>query len=204
LKIKICGITNLPDALDAAALGASSLGFIFSKSPRQISQHEAKAIIKELPPFISTVGVFVNESLEYINEVTHDCKLDIIQLHGNESPDFCAKINRRTIKAIRIFGIEDLKIIDKYKNVVSGILLDTYVVNTAGGTGQAFDWGLAHEAKKYGIPIIVAGGINPDNLVKAVKTASPYAIDLSSGVEKFHGKKDYEKLSKLFQIAHTL
>lgn len=203
-RVKICGITNLQDAQDAAALGASALGFIFSKSQRQIHPNEAKKIIKELPPFISTVGVFVDEDYEYIAKTTFDCKLDIIQLHGNESPEFCSQVHRRVVKAIRVLGIEDLSIIEKYKGVVSGILLDTFVINTPGGTGRTFDWGITNEAKKYGLPIIVAGGVTPDNFIQAVKTAAPYAIDLSSGVELYPGKKDYSKLSKLFELASDL
>lgn len=198
MKIKICGITNIEDALDATALGASALGFIFSESPRKVSPEVVKNIISKLPPFICTVGVFVNEDINWINKVADECNLSMVQLHGNESPDECKQIIKPKLKAIRILGPQDLEIIEKYQNTVSGILLDTYVHNAHGGTGQTFDWGIANEAKKYNIPIIVAGGITPDNICQAIQTASPYGIDLSSGVESSPGKKDYDKLQRLF------
>lgn len=199
MKVKICGITNLNDAIEASSLGANALGFIFAKSPRQITPQAAKEIIKQLPPFISSVGVFVNEDINKVKKIASDCKLDVIQLHGDETPEYCTQLTQTVIKAIRINNIEDLKLIDKYQPCTKGILLDTYVKNIQGGTGLSFDWDLANKAQEHNHPIIVAGGITPQNVKQAIITASPYGIDVSSGVESEPGKKDYQKLIQLFE-----
>jgi phosphoribosylanthranilate isomerase len=205
MKIKICGITNQDDALNAVSLGADAIGFIFSqKSPRYITPEQAEAVAMFLPPFVSVVGVFVNASADEIEAAISRCKLDIIQLHGNETPNFCRSIPRRVIKAFPIATPEDLEIIAQYQGFVSSILLDTKVQNMEGGTGKIFDWGLAIKAKSYEIPLILAGGINAQNIKKAKQLVNPYAVDLSSSVESSPGKKDYNKMKEIIDLAKGL
>ncbi len=196
VKVKICGITNLDDALAAIDHGADALGFVFfKKSPRHISPAKAKAIIKKLPPFISSIGVFVNENKKNIEKIISHTGINTIQLHGNEPPKAC-NLSRPAIKAIRVKAIDNLGIISRYKNKVSAFLLDTYTPEIFGGTGQIFNWDIAIEAKQFG-KIILAGGLTPENVEQAVRQVHPYAVDVSSGVEAEKGKKDYRKM-KLF------
>ncbi len=192
VKVKICGMTQLKDALFAAEQGADAVGFIFyNKSPRSITMKAAREIISRLPPFVDTVGVFVNETVARINKVAEHCGLDLVQLHGEESPAFCRKIHRRVIKTFRIKDIQSLKQLEKYP--VSGFLLDTFSENLRGGTGKVFDWKLVHPAKKVG-PIILAGGLTPRNIRRAIRQVRPYGVDACSGVEKSPGIKDREKV----------
>lgn len=194
VKVKICGITNLDDALAAAECGADALGFVFyEKSPRYITPETAAHIIKVLPPFISTVGVFVDETNEKINDILHVTGLNIVQLHGDESQEMCDSWSR-VIKAFRIREFTDLERLKDY--TVSAYLLDAYDRDMPGGTGQVFNWDIALEAKNLG-KVILAGGLNPDNIARAVTRVRPYAVDVSSGVEKIKGKKDIAKM-KLF------
>lgn len=189
----MCGITNLEDALAAVEFGADALGFVFfKKSPRYISPAKAKAIIKKLPPFISSVGVFVNEDNIIVEKIADQTGIDAIQLHGDEPPKAC-NLSRPVIKAIRVKSIDNLEIISKYKNKVSAFLLDTYTPEIFGGTGQIFNWDIAIEAKQFG-KIILAGGLTPENVEQAVRQVHPYAVDVSSGVEAEKGKKDHAKL----------
>lgn len=197
VKVKICGITNLDDAMAAADFGADALGFVFfKKSPRYISPANAKKIIKKLPPFISTVGVFVNEDKNTIKKTVSQAGIDIIQLHGEEPPAACRFPGHLAIKAIRVKSIDNLEIISKYRDKVSAFLLDTYTPEVFGGTGQVFNWDIAVEAKKFG-RVILAGGLTPAKIEKAVRWVHPYAVDVSSGVEAEKGKKDHKKM-KLF------
>jgi len=196
VKIKICGITSLDDARAASDFGADAIGFVFFKdSPRYISVRKAASIIQKLPSFITTIGVFVNEPPQYIENVVSETGIDIIQLHGEEPPEMC-RFSRRTIKAIRVKSLESLDPLVTYKDLVSGFLLDTYAPKTLGGTGQVFNWSIAVEAKQFG-RIILAGGLTIDNIVKAIKSVKPYGVDVSSGVELGKGKKDH-KTMKLF------
>ena len=205
MKIKICGITNPEDALDAVSLGVDAIGFIFAtSSKRYISPEQAEAISIFLPPFVSVVGVFVNQSAHEIESIVRACRLDVVQLHGQESPDFCQSLSRRVIKAFRVSEPEDLIGIDAYQGYVSSFLLDTKVHNMDGGTGKIFDWGLALKAKEYETPLILAGGINAQNLNKAFQMVNPYAVDLSSSVESYPGKKDYHKMQEIISIAKSL
>jgi phosphoribosylanthranilate isomerase len=204
VKIKICGITNPEDARAACSYGADALGFVFAKSPRRISPQTTKLIISKLPPFIVTVGVFVNEERDKVREIAANCGLDRLQFHGDETPEYCDyfRDKYKIIKALRVRGINSLAGLSKYD--VDAFLLDTYVRGSRGGTGIRFDWNLAVKAKRYGKPVILAGGIDSGNVEDAVKTVSPYAVDVSSAIEETPGRKDHklmrafiEKVSKI-------
>ncbi|MFZ2087622.1 MAG: phosphoribosylanthranilate isomerase [Desulfobaccales bacterium] len=199
VRIKICGITNLEDARLAAELGAHALGFIFyPKSPRAVAPEEARDIIRNLPPLVMTVGVFVDEEAELVRETAERAGLDWVQLHGQESPEYCRSLGRRVIKGFRIKDQGSLTVIPEYRDAVQAFLLDTYKTGTAGGTGETFDWTLARQAKDWG-PIILAGGLNPANVAQAIHVAQPAAVDVASGVEKQPGKKDPEKMREFFE-----
>ncbi|MEK6581652.1 MAG: phosphoribosylanthranilate isomerase [Nitrospirota bacterium] len=203
VKVKMCGITNLEDALAAVEFGADALGFVFfKKSPRYISPAKAKAIIKKLPPFISSVGVFVNEDNITVEKIADQTGIDVIQLHGDEPPKAC-NLSRPAIKAIRVKSIDNLEIISKYKDKVSAFLLDTYTPEIFGGTGQIFNWDIAIEAKQFG-RIILAGGLTPENIGQAIRRVHPYAVDVSSGVEAEKGKKDHAKLRLFIKRAKSV
>jgi phosphoribosylanthranilate isomerase len=200
-KVKIDGITNLDDALAAVEFGADALGFVFvPNTPRYIEPAKAAEIIARLPPFVTNVGVFVNDSQEHIKQIADQCKLSVLQLHGQEPPDFCLQFNRKVIKAFRIKDEESLTDLPKY--TVSAYLLDTYVKGAMGGTGVTFDWRLALEAKKYGL-VILAGGLNPENVAKAIQQVYPYGVDVSSGVEAKPGKKDHGKMKNFIKAARN-
>lgn len=187
IRIKICGITNPDDALMAVEAGADALGFVFvPNTPRYITSGPAAKIIEQLPPFITTVGLFVNEDAAKIQRIADQCHLDALQLHGDESPEFCKALNRKTIKAFRIKDESSLSQVPDYR--VSAYHLDTYVKGKMGGTGLIFNWTLAEKTKKYG-PVILAGGLNPRNVASAVQQVRPYGVDVSSGVEATPGRK---------------
>ncbi|MBI5789540.1 MAG: phosphoribosylanthranilate isomerase [Candidatus Schekmanbacteria bacterium] len=193
-KIKICGITNLDDALFVIRLGVDALGFIFAaESLRQVCPETAREIIGQLPPFITTVGVFVNQGLEYIQNLREFCRLDVVQLQGEETPEFCRLLEGRIIKAIRVRDAESLSVMQDYQ--VNAFLLDTYQAGQSGGTGKTFDWRLAVQAKEYGT-IILSGGLNPQNVREAIGQVQPYAVDTASGVEISPGVKDWKKLEE--------
>ena len=189
INVKICGITNLTDAQTAVRLGADALGFIFAPSPRQIAPQTARDIIRALPPFVKTVGVFVNEAPAAIRKVINDCGLDLVQLHGDESPDLCNELMPYTIKALRVKDESSLQTGQAYQGKVRALLLDTYSKKKAGGTGKTFDWELALRIKKQGFPLILSGGLTPANIVAAIHTVRPYGIDVNSGVEERPGQK---------------
>jgi len=189
VNVKICGITNLADACTAVRLGADALGFIFAPSPRRIAPQTAREIICALPPFVKTVGVFVNEAPASICRVINDCGLDLVQLHGNESPALCDELMPYTIKALRVKDESSLQTGQAYHGKVRAFLLDTYSKEKAGGTGKTFDWELAIRIKKQGSPVILSGGLTPANIVAAIHTVRPYAVDVNSGLEERPGKK---------------
>ncbi len=196
VKVKICGITNYEDAVTAVNMGADLLGFNFySKSPRFVPPEKALEIINKLPAFIDTAGVFVNESIEQIRETTELCQLNWVQLHGDESPEFCKEFlshNVKVMKALRIKDKEDIEKADSY--FTDAILLDAFNPEKYGGTGLTFDWNIiGHIGKR----IFLAGGINPDNAAEAVELGV-YGIDVCSGIESEPGKKDHKKMRKLF------
>ncbi|GAB7026609.1 phosphoribosylanthranilate isomerase [Geotalea toluenoxydans] len=198
-KVKICGITTVADAMMAVEAGADALGFVFyDQSPRNLEPAQAAEIIRVLPPFVQVVGLFVHAPLDFINTVTDRCRLDVVQLHGDEPPEFCAGVNRRVIKAFRIKDITSLDHMDEYN--VAGYLLDAWSPKAFGGTGVTFNWDTALMAKKFG-PIILAGGLTPENVAEAVHYVSPYGVDVSSGVEAAHRVKDPEKVRQFIQRA---
>ena len=201
-KIKICGTTNLNDALLAVELGADAVGFVFyPKSPRYITVNEAANICHELPPFVATVGVFVDE-LEYeIEKAVDECLLNALQFHGEEPPGFCQKFAAKSIKAIRVRDEESLRAAAEYD--VDALLLDTYTDESRGGTGKTFDWALAIKAKEIGPPIILSGGLTTVNVQEAVRRVRPYAVDVASGVEREPGKKDPEKLRRFIELCKS-
>ena len=199
VKVKICGITNYEDATIAVDLGATALGFIFADSPRQITPQKARDIIHAIPPFVKTVGVFVNEGPTEIKEVVHYCGLDLVQLHGDESPGLCRELMPYTIKALRIKDASSIQSSLAYQGKVRALLLDTYAKDKAGGTGSTFDWRLAIKIKELGIPIILAGGLGPSNIDGAIRTVKPYAVDVNSGVEECPGKKSHMLMKDLMK-----
>jgi phosphoribosylanthranilate isomerase len=204
VRIKICGITNLEDARLAADMRAHALGFIFyPKSPRSVRPEVAREIIDNLPPFIMTVGVFVDEEAAMVRGIAETAGLDWVQLHGKESPEYCRSLGRRVIKGFRIKDPSSLALLPDYRGSVQAFLLDTYMAGTAGGTGETFDWALAIRAGELG-PIILAGGLTPANVAPAIQAAQPAAVDVASGVEAEPGKKDPEKLKKFFEAVKIL
>jgi len=198
-KIKICGITNYDDAAMAVDLGVDALGFIFASSPRKIEPDKARKIIMKLPPFVKTVGVFVNEDTENMLDIVKYCGIDNIQLQGDEPPETCESLMPRTIKALKIKDDCIPQQFSLYKGTVKALLLDTYSKKVAGGTGKTFNWDIAVKMKALGVPIILAGGISPSNIGEAVKKVNPYGIDVGSGIEEKPGKKDHSLMKELFE-----
>lgn len=191
-RIKICGITNLEDALFCCEAGADALGFVFVKeSPRWIEAEEAAKIILRLPPFIATVGLFANQEEKEVRRILNVCPLDMLQLHGEETPLYCQRWSRRVIKAFRIKDEESLGQMANY--LVNAYLLDAYQKDALGGTGKTFNWNLALKAKSYG-NIVLAGGLTEENVAEAILKVRPYGVDVSSGVESLPGKKNKEKV----------
>jgi phosphoribosylanthranilate isomerase len=204
VRIKICGITNLEDARLAVELGADALGFIFyPNSPRKVAPEAAREIIAQLPPFVAAVGVFVDEQAAAVQGLAARVGLDWVQLHGQESPEYCRSLGRRVIKGFRIKDENSLKELAPYRDSVQAFLLDTYKKGQVGGTGESFDWHLAREAKPYG-HIILAGGLTPENVAQAIVTAQPDAVDVASGTEAASGKKDPARLKAFFEAVRSV
>ena len=202
-RVKICGITSIADALDVADAGADAIGFVFyPKSSRFVTPKQAADICAALPPFLTTVGLFLNAETSEIEETLSKVSLDLLQFHGHESPEFCRSFGRPYIKALGTDGLENFAAnADQYHDAL-GILVDSHVLGKAGGTGQTFDWKLL--PKNYSKPIILAGGLNPDNIAEAVRETSVYALDLSSGVESSPGIKSKAKIDALMrEVKHV-
>ena len=198
IKVKICGITNLEDALAAVRCGADALGFVFADSPRRIEPHLVSQIVAQLPPFVTKVGVFVDGELDIVREIMLKCSLDLAQLHGSESPAFCQALFPRVVKSFRVRDESVLELMPHYH--VSAYLLDSYHPTQKGGTGRGFDWGIAQRAKQYG-HLILSGGLTVENVSSAVREVQPYAVDVSSGVESSPGKKDHRKIRTFIEAA---
>ncbi|WP_449431845.1 phosphoribosylanthranilate isomerase [Pseudomonas putida] len=193
VRSKICGITRIEDALAAAEAGADAIGLVFyAKSPRAVDVRQARAIIAELPPFVTTVGLFVNATRCELSEILEAVPLDLLQFHGDESPQDCEGYHRPWIKALRVRPGDDLEAACRYYGGARGILLDTYVAGVPGGTGEAFDWSLV--PARLSKPIILAGGLSAANVAQAIGQVRPYAVDVSGGVEQAKGIKDAAKI----------
>src|SRR5262245_24366846 len=203
VKVKICGITNAPDALTAVEAGADILGFNFyEKSPRHLSTRAAGEIVRQLPPFVIKVGVFVDAEEDLVLRAIGDCGLNVLQFHGDETPEFCTQFGLMSMKAFRIRDAASLKALTDYPT--DAWLLDAFVADKHGGTGEKFNWDLAIEAKQLGRPIFLAGGLTPANVADAVRTVQPYAVDVSSGVEAIPGKKDHAKIHEFIKAAKSV
>ena len=203
-RIKICGMTRREDASFAARAGVDALGFIFyDKSPRCVDLGTARTIIESLPPFIDKVGVFVNETIEEVQQVTA-IGLTAIQLHGSETPDYCKELKKKAplcslIKAFRVGNESTASEFSIYSSVVDAFLLDTYVKGAKGGTGEVFDWGLIDKLALTR-PILLAGGLEPSNIEQAIRSTTSYCFDVNSGVEVSPGVKDHTKVEHLMSL----
>ncbi len=193
--IKICGITNIEDAIECVRLGANMLGFVLADSPRRADVDTVKHIGRIIGGDARTVGVFTQES-EYVISTFHECNLNYVQLHGNQSEEFAQKIGADSV--IRVARVQNQETIDALAThqAAAFYLLDTYKKGVAGGTGKVFDWDIAIRAKSLGKPLILSGGLNPNNVAEAIRVVRPYAVDVSSGVEKSPGKKDFAKVKE--------
>lgn len=193
VRVKICGITRLEDVRAACDAGADALGFVFyAGSPRHVSIEHARALVGALPPFVTSVGLFVDAPPDLVRQVLKDVPLDLLQFHGDEAPGDCRSFGRPYVKAVRVrAGTDLLKYAVDYQDA-SGLLLDAYVPDVPGGTGARFDWRLvpAHFPK----PVVLSGGLTPENVAAAVRRVQPWAVDVSSGVEQTKGIKDAAKL----------
>lgn len=198
--IKICGITSAEDARVAAAAGASAIGLMFyEKSARAVTVEQAAGIVAGLDPFTARVGVFVNPPEELVWRAIHAAGLTILQFHGEEPPEFCQRFGLMTMKAFRVKDASSLDALPRYPT--DAWLLDAYSASAHGGTGERFNWDLALQAKGLGRPIVLAGGLTPENVGTAIRQVRPFGVDVSSGVESAPGRKDAEKVRKFIAEA---
>jgi len=195
-KIKICGITNVSDALKCVEAGADALGLVFASSPRQVTPQIAKEICRRLPNSVSKAGVFVNENPPTLLKIARDCQLDYVQLHGQEDQEYFQQLNFPFVKVFRVKDESVLSEIESFK--LNLFMLDTYLNGTAGGSGKSFDWNIALQAKKFG-QFFLSGGLTPENVRTALEKVRAYGVDVSSGVESLPGKKDLEKVKRFIQ-----
>lgn len=200
VRSKICGITRVEDALAAAAAGADAIGLVFyAKSPRAVSVEQARQIIAALPPFVTTVGLFVDVERDELRQILAQVPLDLLQFHGNESAEQCEGHGRPYIKALRVKAGDDVAAqVARYPGA-AGVLLDTFVEGVPGGTGLAFDWSLVPAGLSK--PVILAGGLTPENVAAAIARVRPYAVDVSGGVESAKGIKDADKIRAFIRAA---
>ena len=197
-RVKVCGITRREDAEAAVAAGVDALGLVFyPPSPRNLDISRAIEVVRGLPPFVTLVGLFVNADADTIREVRQALPLGLLQFHGNECPDYCAAHGLPWIKAIRMQPGVDLQAEAQRYHAAAGLLLDTYRPGVPGGTGEAFDWSLIPPG--VALPLILAGGLDPENVVRAVRRVRPYAVDVSGGVERSKGVKDAAKISEFMR-----
>jgi phosphoribosylanthranilate isomerase len=202
VRAKICGITRVEDALNTVAAGADAIGLVFYEpSPRNVSISKAVEIASQVPAFVSIVGLFVNAEASFINEVVSQVKLDLLQFHGDETPDECARYPRPFIKAIRVKSDTNLVQCAHDFSAAKALLLDAYSEGLAGGTGRVFDWNLI--PKTLTKPVILAGGLSPDNVAQAIQQVRPYAVDVSGGVEASKGIKDAAKIAAFMQQLYS-
>ncbi|MGB4812792.1 MAG: phosphoribosylanthranilate isomerase [Methylophilaceae bacterium] len=197
-RVKICGITRVEDALSAVQHGADAIGLVFyTPSPRCVNVAQAIEIVKCLPAFISVVGLFVNADSSHIKTILSAVRLDMLQFHGNETPDECSQFGLPYLKAVRVKADTNLLQYTKDFSDAKALLLDTYTEGTHGGTGQVFDWNLI--PKNLSKPVILAGGLTALNITQAIKQVNPYAVDVSGGVEAEKGIKDATKIAAFMQ-----
>jgi phosphoribosylanthranilate isomerase len=200
VKVKICGITNVEDGLAAISAGADALGFVFyDASPRKVTIEAAGGIIRHLPALILKAGVFVNAPPEVVFRAIAECGLNMLQFHGEEPPEFCLQFGLMSMKAFRIRDAASLSALKQYPT--DAWLLDAYSPDKPGGTGEQFNWDLALEARQWGRPIFLAGGLTPENVAAAVLRVKPFGVDVSSGVEAAPGRKDHAKVRAFIQAA---
>ena len=198
IHVKICGITSFNDAIMAANYGASALGFIFyEKSPRYINPEILKTWISNVPSSVKKVGVFVNKDVDKVNKIAEELNLGMVQLHGDESPEYCNQMIKPVIKVFRVNKKFDSIMLNNYQ--VATFLFDTYNKENHGGTGESFDWQSILQLNTE-IPVILSGGLNADNVLEGIEVVKPSAVDVNSGVEAAPGKKDEEKIKNLFTI----
>jgi len=201
-RIKVCGITLVEDGLAAVRYGADALGFIlYPESPRYISAERAGDICEQLPPFVDRVGVLVNENIETAVDVVKSAGFSYLQLHGSESDNYCSELKNRLprLKIIKAFRVGDKSRAEEfipYEQCVDGFLLDTYIKGETGGTGEQFDWSIP-AGLNLKRPVILAGGLKPENITRAISAVRPYAVDINSGVETEPGKKDHARLKEI-------
>ncbi len=194
VRIKICGLTRDEDVHNAVVEGADALGFVlYAPSPRAVSAEQAAQLIKKVPAFVTTVALFVDESAEEVRRALSICPFDLLQFHGDESPEFCRQFNRPYMKAIRVRSADDIhSAVQQYPDA-KALLLDAYVENLPGGTGQAFDWRLIPQLS---VPWVLAGGLNSTNVADAINQVAPFAVDISGGIEASKGIKDRKKIQE--------
>jgi len=202
VRVKICGVTRTEDALQAVALGADAIGLVFyAPSPRAVSLHQAQMIVQAIPAFVTVVGLFVDADPDFVRTVTSSLRLDLLQFHGDETPEICESYGHPYIKAIRVKSDTNLVQYTKDFSAAKALLLDTYTEGMAGGTGQVFDWRLIPPL--LGKPIILAGGLRAENVAEAISQVQPYAVDVSGGVESSKGIKDVAKMAAFMQQVYT-
>jgi len=200
VRVKICGITRLEDALHAINAGADALGFVFyDKSPRHVSALQAAAICAALPPFITRVGLFVDASVDFVKSVLQTVPLDLLQFHGDETPAYCAQFGKPYLKAVRVQAATNLLKYAADFDAACGLLLDAYVPGVPGGTGESFDWKLI--PANFPKPVVLSGGLTPANVSDAVQQTRPWAVDVSSGVELSKGIKDPHQVAQFIANA---
>ena len=203
VRVKICGITRLEDALFATNAGADALGFVFyDKSPRYVEAKKAAVLSAALPPFVTRVGLFVDASPDRVKGILQAVSLDLLQFHGEETPDYCAQFGKPYIKAVRVHAATDLLKYAADFDAACGLLLDAYVAGVPGGTGESFDWKLIPQ--NFPKPIVLSGGLTPENVSEAIQQTHPWAVDVSSGVESAKGIKDMHKVAQFIANAKTL
>ena len=204
IKVKICGVTSLDDAMACVEAGTDALGLNFYEpSPRYLEIGKAAEITKHLPPFVARVGLFVNASEDKVRETIEKTGINTLQFHGDETPEFCSKFApMKVIKAFRMQGANTLKTFSDYN--VDAYLLDSFDPGTPGGTGMIFNWDLARQAKDEGKPIILAGGLDPENIAEAIHETWPYAVDVASGVESERGKKDIKLVRRFIETVRQV
>ncbi len=201
-RIKICGLRDAETAVAAAQLGADAIGLVFyAPSPRAVDASQSQQIVQALPPFVTTVGLFVNADPDYVAGVLAQVPLDLLQFHGDESPDYCRQFNRPYLKAVRVKpGLDLLEYAARYGDA-RGILVDAFVPDAPGGTGETFDWSLL--PAQLPLPLILSGGLHAGNVADAIRQVRPWAVDVSSGVERSKGIKDVAKIAAFIEQVNS-